>query len=170
MITFAGMNWADCAILGIIAVSALVSVLRGFVREALSLVGWILAFWVALSFAGTVATLLVDAIGAPAVRQGVAFFVLLMATLVLTALANLMAARLVVTTGLSGTDRTLGIVFGMARGTVIVAVLVMLAGLTALPQDPWWRESMLIKHFEVLAMEIRALLPPDIAAYFNFSY
>lgn len=163
------INWADCAILGIIAVSSLVSVLRGFVREALSLVGWILGFWAALSFSGPVAVLLVDAIGAPAVRQAVAFFALLVATLMLTALANLMAARLVVSTGLTGTDRTLGIVFGMARGTVIVAVLVMLAGLTALPHDPWWRESVLIKRFEVLAVEIRSVLPPEMAAYFNFN-
>lgn len=166
MATLAGMNWADYAILGIIAISALVSVLRGFVREALSLAGWIAAFWVALSFSGSMAALLASTIGAPAVRQAVAFFVLLLGTLMVSAMANLLAARMVVTTGLTGTDRTLGIVFGMARGTVIVAVLVMLAGLTALPDDPWWKESILIRHFEALAAGARSLLPSDVTSYF----
>ena len=71
-------------------------------------------------------------------------------------------------TGLSGTDRVLGIVFGVVRGVVVVALLVLLAGLTTMPKDPWWGESALLGHFQVIALELRALLPPDMAAYFNF--
>jgi membrane protein required for colicin V production len=62
----------------------------------------------------------------------------------------------------------LGVVFGVARGAVIVGILVLLAGLTPLPSDPWWRESMLVPHFERFALEIRGLLPAEVAQYFEF--
>ena len=71
-------------------------------------------------------------------------------------------------TEITGTDRALGIVFGIARGIVIVAILVLCAGLTALPKDPWWRESTFIPHFQVLAVELQSLLPPDVASLFNY--
>lgn len=158
------MNWVDYAILAIIAISSLLSLLRGFVREAVSLAGWILAFWVGLGFEGRVAALLAEEISVPSLRHGVAFVVLFAAVLLLTGIVNFVAGKVVEKTGLTGTDRSLGMVFGIARGAVIVAVLVLLAGLTALPRDPWWRESMLIGHFQAVAMEIRGMLPPDLAA------
>jgi len=162
------MNWADFAILGIIAVSALVSVLRGFVREAISLVGWVAAFWVGLVFSSPVAARLPEAISAPSLRHGAAFLALLTATLVATAVVNILAGKAVDKAGLTGVDRSLGVVFGVSRGVVIVAVLVLLAGLTALPRDPWWRESELIVHFQRLALEIRSVLPEDFARNFNY--
>lgn len=162
------MNWVDLAILAIIAVSAVISILRGFVQEALSLLGWILAFWVALTYTEDMAIFLGDLISTPSLRLGVAFFILFIATLLLTALLNFLAGQLVDKTGLTGTDRTLGVVFGVGRGVVIVAILVLLAGLTAMPRDTWWQESTLIGHFQHLALEIRAFLPPDVAAEFSF--
>ena len=73
-----------------------------------------------------------------------------------------------VRSGLSATDRALGMVFGIARGIVIVAVMVMLAGLTTLPEDPWWRESLLLTHFQDVAIWLRGFLPPDIAEDIHF--
>ncbi len=162
------MNWVDYAILAIIALSALISVLRGFMSEALSLLGWILAFWVAISFTEELAGFLAGHITVAPLRLGLAFFVLFVTTLLLTVLVNFLVSQLVEKTGLTGTDRVLGVVFGIARGAVIVAVLVLLAGLTTLPADAWWRESMLLGHFQQLAMEIRNLLPPHIASYFSY--
>ena len=162
------MNWVDYAILAIIAISALISVLRGFMSEALSLLGWILSFWVALTFTEELGAFLAHWISVPSLRLGIAFFVLLISTLLLTALVNYLVGQLVEKTGLTGTDRVLGIVFGVARGAVVVAILVLLAGLTPFPRDPWWRESSLIVHFQTLAMEIHKLLPPEFAAYFSY--
>ncbi len=162
------MTVFDYAILAIIALSAIISVVRGFVREALSLAGWVLAFWLALSFTRDLARLLEDYVSVPSARFAIAFFVLLLLTLLLTGLVNFLAGQLVDKTGLSGTDRALGVVFGIARGAVMVAILVLLAGFTALPRDVWWTESLLVHHFQDLAVWLRSFLPPDIAAQIDY--
>ncbi len=162
------MIWVDYALLVVITLSALFSLLRGFVREAISLFGWILAFWVGLSFSHPAAVYLEAYIDIPSVRLAAAFFALFLSVLLLTAIANFIAGKLVDKTGISGTDRVLGMVFGAARGAVIVAVLVLFAGLTALPQDPWWKDALLLGYFQRVAVEIRSYLPADLAVYFNF--
>ena len=162
------MIWVDYAILAIVFVSALISVFRGFLKEAISLLGWVFAFWVAITFSGLVGELLKPWITAPTMRQAVAFFVLIVAVLVITAVVMFFVRMLVDKTEITGTDRALGIIFGIARGGVIVGILVLLAGLTALPKDPWWRESLLLPHFQVLAVEIRSLLPADVAVPFQY--
>ncbi|MGF1616014.1 MAG: CvpA family protein [Gammaproteobacteria bacterium] len=162
------MNWVDYTILGIIGLSALVSTLRGFFKEAFSLLGWVLAFWVALTYTSPLAAHLSGLISIPSVRLGAAFFVLFVVTLLVVTLVNFLIGQLIEKTGITATDRLLGVVFGVARGVIIVAVIVLLAGLTTLPQEPWWRESSLIAHFQVIAMELRKLLPPGIASYFSY--
>jgi len=159
---------ADYVILGLVGLSATVSLLRGFVREALSLAGWVLAFWVALTFTRDVAAILPPSISVPSARLAVGFLALFFGTLLAAALVNFLAAQLVERTGLSGSDRLLGVVFGVARGAVIVAILVLLAGFTALPQDPWWRASALLPHFQQMALWTRGFLPPDIAAQIRY--
>ena len=162
------MTAVDYAIFAVIVLSAVISVVRGFVREALSLAGWVLAIWLALSFTQDLALLLEDYLPVPSARLAVAFFVLFFLTLLLTGLVNFLAGQLVDKTGLSGTDRALGVVFGIARGGVIVAILVLLAGFTALPRDIWWSESQVLHHFQELAVWLRGFLPPDIAAEINY--
>jgi membrane protein required for colicin V production len=162
------MSWVDYGIVGIIGLSALISLMRGFVREALSLAGWILALWVALTFTRELAERLPLSVSVPSVRLAAAFLALFLAALLLTALVNFLAVQLVEKTGLSGTDRMLGVLFGVARGVVIVAILVLLAGFTALPRDPWWGGSLLLPEFQQLALWIRGFLPPDIAAQIRY--
>ncbi len=163
------MAWFDYLIIGILLLSALLSLIRGFVREAFSLAVWLLAFWVAWSFFRALAVQLAPWIGTPSVRLGLAFAVLLLVTLVVGGLINFLLVRLIERTGLSGTDRLVGMVFGLARGVLLVTVLVLLAGLTPMPQDPWWRESQLVPYFEELALWLRELLPQDIADRFQYA-
>lgn len=162
------MIWIDWLILLVILLSAVISVVRGFFKEAISLAGWIIAIWLGLAFSGEIAALLAKIISVPSVRIIVSFSMVLIFVLVLTALASHFAALVVKKTGLTGTDRVLGVVFGVARGAVIVGILVLLAGLTALPRDPWWREATLIPHFQRLAVHIRAMLPTDVADEIRF--
>ena len=107
------MTGVDYGILGVIGLSALMSLLRGFVREALSLAGWVLALWVALTFTRELARGLPAGSTVPSVRLAVAFLGLFLAALLLTALVNFLAVHLVEKTGLSGPDRTLGVLFGL---------------------------------------------------------
>jgi membrane protein required for colicin V production len=162
------MIWVDYVILGIIGVSTIISLIRGFVREALSLVVWVVAFWVAWTFFRELAAQL-DYFSVPSVRLGIAFTVLFLTTLIIGALVNYLIGQLVDKTGLSGTDRLIGMLFGAARGILLVAVLVLLAGLTPLPEDPWWRESHLLAYFQELATWLKTLLPADIGEKFRFA-
>lgn len=161
------LTWVDYGILGVIGFSALVSLMRGFVRETLSLLAWILAFWVAFTFFREIAVHM-PWISVPSIRIAVAFILLLVTTLILGAVVNFLIGQLLDKTGLTVADRLFGILFGVARGALIIAVLVLLAGLTPLPQDPWWRESQLLGHFIGIAEWLRAWLPPDIAARFRY--
>lgn len=146
------MNWADLAILAILLVSSLISIKRGFVHEALSLAGWVAAFIVATLFSASLATLFVNSIESPSVREMVAFALLFACTLIVAAMANYLISEVVRMTGLSGTDRLFGMVFGLVRGVIVVmALLLLVPPLIPIDQEVWWRESNIIPHF--LSME-----------------
>jgi membrane protein required for colicin V production len=162
------LNWIDYILLAIIAISALLSLWRGFVKEALSLASWIAALWVALLFFHDLADWLARWIDTPSVRDAVGFGLLFVVTVLVGGVVGYLAGQLVAKTGLTATDRALGVIFGVARGVIIVAVLVLLAGLTSLPQDPWWHESLLLKHFQDMALWLRSFLPADIAENIKF--
>ena len=162
------MIGVDYAILGILLISSFISLVRGFVKEALSLVGWIMAFWISLSFAVALSKLLATSMEDPTLRLILAFVVLFILTLIVSAVINFFASRLVQRTGLTGTDRFLGVIFGFLRGALLVSVLVLLAGLTTLPKEAWWDDSFLLFRFQAIAMWIRELFPADVAASFNF--
>ena len=139
------MNWADWTIVGILVVSSLISLKRGFVREALSLANWVLAFIIAMTFHEQLASLLDERITVPSVRLMTAFGVLFAATLIVGAMVNYLIAELVRMTGLSGTDRMLGMIFGLLRGFIIImAILIFLPGLVPIHEDPWWADSLII--------------------------
>lgn len=157
------MTWVDFVILVIIAVSAIVSLLRGFVREALSLATWILAFVIGFTFSASLAVYFAEWISIPSLQMAAAFAILFLLTLAIGAWINYLVYKIVEKTGLSGTDRIIGVAFGAARGVLVVVVLVLLAGLTPLPDDPWWDQSRLLGSFEEMAVWVRGYLPADIA-------
>lgn len=141
-------NWADWVLLAIIGVSSLISIKRGFFKEAISLVVWALAFFVAVTFNERLAVLLEEAIATASIRHLVAFGALFALTLIVGSMVNYLFSELVKMTGLTGTDRALGMVFGLARGVIIVmAVLIFLPMIVPVQQDAWWRDSVLIPEF-----------------------
>ena len=162
------MAWIDIAILALIVLSAVLSLFRGFVKEALALASWLVALWVAMVFYEEFAQVLAQWIAEPSLQRIVAFTLLFISVLLLGAILNYIAGKLVKKTGLAGTDRMLGMVFGVARGAVIVAILVLLAGLTPVPQDSWWKESHLIIYFQDFALWMRDFLPDEFSK--NISY
>lgn len=150
----------DWVIIGIIVISGLISLVRGFIKEALSLASWVTAFVIARIFSANLATLLEGQIGTQSIRWMVAFVVLFIGTLFVLAMINYLLSHIVKATGLTGTDRALGMVFGAIRGLVIAVALVFFAQFTPVPEDLWWQESTLIPHLEVFADWARKTLPP----------
>lgn len=162
------MVWIDYAILLLIVVSVVISWLRGFVREAMSLAAWVVSFWVALRFSGAIATYMQGLIPDETLRLILAFFIMFIVTMVVSSVAIFFATKLVEKTGLTNADRAIGLVFGAVRGVLIVAALVMVAGLTQLPQAPVWKDSTLIVYFQGFALWLRDYLPADVARHFVF--
>lgn len=144
------MNWADWVILSIIGISSLFSLKRGFVREAISLLTWVAAFIIARLFSQSLSILLEPYIETPSVRLAAGFAILFIAALIVGALINKLIGALVDATGLTGTDRVLGIGFGAVRGGLIVVAIVALIGLSPAVEDRWFRESELIPHFVLM--------------------
>lgn len=153
------MNWFDLAILGVILVFAVIGIVRGFIKEVLSLASWILSFWVAFTFAEPTSYLFEPYIDAPLLRLVSAFAALFVVTLLLLTIISYLLHKLLSVKGIKGTDRVLGGMFGAVKGLVIVAALMLFAQETVLPQEVWWRSSALAGHFQPLVLVLRDLLP-----------
>ncbi|WLS96176.1 CvpA family protein [Gilliamella apis] len=144
------MNWVDFTIIGVIILSALISIIRGFVKEALSLISWVLAFFIASRFYMYITSYLTY-FDSDVIRIAVAIAILFISTLVVCAIVSYIIGQLVQKTGLSSTDRVLGICFGVLRGILVVAaVLFFVDTFTPLSQSPSWVQSQLIPHFHFI--------------------
>ncbi|MFT5924218.1 MAG: membrane protein required for colicin V production [Paraglaciecola sp.] len=144
------MSWIDYAILCVILLSAVISIIRGFVKEAISLAIWFSAFFIASQFYADLATYLTK-FDDLMIRNGVAIGILFVSTLVIGGLVNYLISQLVQFTGLTGTDRALGLVFGALRGILMVsAVLFFLDTFTPLSASAWWGTSILIPEFSLI--------------------
>jgi membrane protein required for colicin V production len=163
------MHWIDIAIILLILLSSVISIFRGIIKEVLSLVAWVAAFYLALRFSGIVAGYLEPYISIEPVRLGVAFLGIFFLTLILFSLFNFVIARLVDGTGLSGTDRFLGVIFGLIRGVAIVTILVVFAQLTPVPQGKLWQRSLLIPYFQKTAVWVKQYIPENLSERFSYS-
>jgi membrane protein required for colicin V production len=156
------LNWLDILILGVLVISSLVGLARGLVREVLSLVAWGLAIWVGITFSGLVADYLETSIPSPTARSAAAFGILFLVTLLIAGMVGSMLTNLLQVTGLSGIDRVAGLLFGLARGILVITALVMLAQQTPVPREIWRSQSQLIPLFQSLVVWVTAQLPPGL--------
>ncbi len=153
----------DYVVLAVIALSLLIGVWRGVVSEILALLAWIAAFLCARLWAEPVGDVLMAADVAPHWRQIAGFLLVFVGVLVGFSLARWLVSRLIKAVGLGSLDRLLGALFGIARGVLLVWLGVLLAGLTALPAQPWWQTAMLAPPFETAVLASKPWLPPDLA-------
>jgi membrane protein required for colicin V production len=162
------MTLFDYVVLTIVGASVVVSLMRGLAREVLALAGWVLAFVVANALSGAVAGSFTSVISDGSVRALTAFVAVFVVTLIAVSLLALGVSRLLKGAGLGLEDRLLGSVFGLARGVLIVMVMVLLAGLTALPRQPAWSDAMLSPPLEALARVIKPWLTQAVSRYISY--
>jgi membrane protein required for colicin V production len=163
------MTWLDYAVIGVFVVSLAAGAWRGLVREVLSILGWVIAFLAANLFAGPLGPAMPDAIPSPELRIAAAFVAVFIASLFATALIGLLLSKIVKAAGLGGVDRMLGAVFGAARGLLIVLAGTLLAGLSSVPQQAYWRESASGPILTRAAETLKPLLPQSFAERLRYS-
>ena len=161
------MNWADYTILAVLGLSVLMGLWRGFVAEVLALAVWACAFWVAWLLGPILADRFSASISTPSVRVILAYALCFIAVLIAGAIVTFLMRKLVEGSGLSGSDRLLGMVFGLGRGLALVVLLVFLLGFTPFSADPWWRQSRLLPGFESGAHWLGARLPAEVSRYLD---
>lgn len=162
-------NWADYTVIGVVTFSGLMSLIRGFVREALSLATWIIAIWIGMHYAAIMGNILAPYIKSVSLRTPIGFTVLFIAILIIGALINFIIGTLVDKTGLGPTDRVIGMVFGVARGILLVAVLLLLGHMTPMPENSWWKDSTLIPKFSPLEDWLKSLIPKSMTNHFELT-
>jgi membrane protein required for colicin V production len=157
------MTWLDYAVIGVFAASLLVGALRGLVREVLSILGWVIAFLAANLLAGPLGPLMPQAIPNPELRVAAAYVAVFVASLVMTSLLGLLISKIVKAAGLGGVDRSLGALFGAARGVLIVLAAALLAGLTSAPREAFWKDSASGPWLVRAALMLKPMLPQTFA-------
>ena len=155
------MTWLDYAALAILVASVLWGIWRGLVREVISIGAWVLAFLGANLFAGPLGDALPKALPTPEIRMAVAFVVVFIAILAVCALLSRLLSKLVHGAGLGELDRSLGGVFGVVRALLILLAFALVAGLTALPRQPVWRNSISGPLLAQAVLAIKPWVPPS---------
>ena len=144
----------DWVILGVVGLSAIMSVFRGFVKEASSIFSWVAAFIIASRFYEKVASLITFS-NDPLTRKAIASIVLFIGSLIILGFLSTIISSLVKKAGLSGFDRLLGIAFGVVRGILIVSAVLALVQILAkmhilsfIQDYPWYKESLFIPELQ----------------------
>ena len=157
------MTLLDIIVLAVIGISILLGVIKGLVREVLSLAAWVMAFLAANLAAPEVARLLPQGLASDEIRLLAGFAVVFVLVLIGLSVLSMMASKLVKIAGLGMADRALGGVFGLLWGALVVTILVLLAGLTSLPRQPVWRNAILVPMLEASAGYVKTWLPAELS-------
>jgi membrane protein required for colicin V production len=157
------MTWLDYALLAVVGLSAILGIWRGLMREVFALGAWIAAIAAAMLFAGEAARLIPASFATPPVRTVIAFAALFLVILIAGSIVGLLVAKAVRAAGLGLADRTLGGVFGFARGALILLIVALAVGLTAVSREPFWREAKLAPPLETAALAVKPYLPAALA-------
>jgi membrane protein required for colicin V production len=162
------MTIFDYIVLIIIGLSVILSVMRGMIREVLAIVGLVAAFYVGVTYTNQLVPMMPVDIPNDALRVLAAFLVLFLGTLLLATLLGIALSAIFKKAGLGWLNRFLGALFGVARGLLIVCVIVFLAGLTDMPKDARWRNAMFSAPIEALVLSLLPWVPESIAKHVKY--
>jgi membrane protein required for colicin V production len=158
----------DYLVLFVLICSVVISTMRGLVKEVLSLLGWVVAFMVANAYGETLATMLPEVLPGNTARLIIAFLALFIGVRLLMMLLTLAIDSVLKASGLSVADRGLGGLFGLGRGMVIVLAVVLLCGMTSIPQQTFWKQALLSPLAETAARTVKPLLPGNFSQHIRF--
>lgn len=162
------MNAVDYAIIVLMLLSIGVGVIRGAIREVMNLIGWVLAFVLAYTYAGSLAPQFSEWVGEPLARTVLAWATIFLSVMVLAALVASLLSEVVRKLGLSALDRGVGALIGFARGMLMLLAITLIVGLTRVPQSAPWREAALTPWLEIVALYAKGVLPDSIAAKIRY--
>ncbi|NLR73964.1 CvpA family protein [Leeia aquatica] len=162
------MTSFDYMLLAVVGASVVLAVMRGLVRELLALLTWLVAYALAQTFYMDLIPYLPADIPNLALKMLVAFAILMMAGWLLMSLLSITLHELIKGSGLQPLDRALGGVFGLLRGLLVALVMVMLGGLTRLPQSDFWRNAAFSAPMEALVLQSKPWLPEGLAKSIRF--
>lgn len=163
------MTAFDYIVLTVIILSVLLGWWRGMVYEILSLLSWVTSYFVAKSWAEDFSPYMPAVLESQTLKNAASFFAIFFTTLILCAIAAWALNKLIKSFGLDWrTDGVAGAIFGFFRGCMLVIVLVLLAGLTKMPQTPFWHEALLSKSLQTVALIAKDLLPVDMAKQVSY--
>ncbi len=154
--------WLDILVIAFVAISILVGIFRGFVKEVLSLTSWVVAAFIAYRYGETAATYLSPYIKEPMLALGAAYVAVFLVALIGLSIVSYMISRLFSATGISAIDRSVGSVFGAVRAAVILGVLILIGHFLNLNEQSWWKDLQLLEYFEPVAEWIKSYLPDSI--------
>ena len=153
------MTWADGFLLAALLISVVVGIIRGFTREILGLVSWVVAIAAALLLAPSAVGWLEPHVSTPSLRVAASYALVFFVALVIGAIVTTVASLMVRKSALSGLDRMVGGGFGLIRGVLVGVVAVWIVGMTPARQDPWWKESRLVPGYDWLAQGFGTFMP-----------
>lgn len=151
--------WIDIAIIAIIALSIITGLIRGFVKELMALSIWALAIWAAYSYANQLDPWLQTYISEPTARKLTAYVLVVLGVLFAGSVVNALLSFILKQSGLSGTDRLLGMGFGFIRGVFLVALIMAVVKLTSLPYEMYAQNSKLYARFDPIVSWLSNLMP-----------
>ncbi len=162
------MQIVDIGILVLLALPGIVGVLYGFLNIVFSIVAWTLASIIAVKFGSYFTPMLASLTETVLLQKVLAFIgVFIISLMILTAIAYFIM-KLLGRTGLTGADRILGLFFGFTLGGFIIAVIIFMAGFTALPKEQWWADSVMIQPFQLIAEWGHQYLPEDFVDHHGY--
>lgn len=161
------MTAFDYGVIAILLASLALGLWRGLIGEALALLAWVLALLAAWQFGPEIGGL-ITAIADPGLRVLAGYAVVFVGVLFVLALVRLAVRGLLKVLGLTAVDRVLGVLFGVARGMLIILILVAVGGMTSAPKEPWWAQAKLAPPLETAVIASKPWLPPEAAKRIRF--
>ena len=156
------MPIADILIAAAVAISVVIGVFRGFVKEAISIASLLVAIWAAMNLGPPVGDWFESWISSEGLQVWIGRGLVFLVVLALGGLVGWGFARLVRLSVLNGLDRTLGGVFGFCRGALLLGVFVIAGQFASFDTDDWWQRSRLLPYGNIVADWIRVMAPKGV--------